>query len=438
MFALFIAVSILATIPLGKYVFEKWFNPITFYAVPWAVMILTYQLKLINYPDLKVDTWIIIFLTYWCFILGILSFYISHKNPDSRNNLFCKEAFRVKLFEDDGKFLKYLIFVFSTLGLIGGIQYWSVLLHDYGSFENILLNAGKIYRERVQGEIHGVVPYIYLFSYLGVFFSALYTAYKQKFSILILYPILAVIVRELANFSRAGILYGFLEFVLTFILFRHLLKKNSKIQVIRPSKKMIFSVIIAVLIMIIGASLIKTLRNPEDVIQNGGSRALNKFEGGFFISPSVYLYLSSHIVVFDKYMHHNEKSEGFGANTFFTAYSILSKFDFVNKPKYYHRGYYIPVWSNTSTYLHDLFADFGYSGLYLFPFLLGFLSSWFWYLTYQKNSIIYLTVLVHLSIVIGFSFFVIATRFPNWSLGLVFILLIIPLIEKITTSKSSG
>ena len=399
-------------------------------------MILTYQLKLVNYPDLKVDTWIIILLTFWSFILGILSYYVSHLESVSKKSAFSEENFRIKLFEDNGRFIKILILIFSTLGLIGGLQHWSVLLHDYGSFENILLSAGKIYRERVEGEIHGVVPYIYLFSYLGIFFAALFTAYKQKFNILIIYPILAVVVRELANFSRAGILYGFLEFIFTFILFRHLLKKNSVIQVIKPSKKMLISFIIAMLIMVVGASLIKTLRNPTDIIENGSSRTLNKFEGGFFISPSVYLYLSSHIVVFDKYMHHNEKSEGFGANTFFTVYSILSKFDFVEKPQYYHRGYYIPIWSNTSTYLHDIFADFGYTGLYLFPFLLGFLSSWFWYLTFQKNSLIYLTILIHLCIVIGFSFFVIATRFPNWSLGLIFILLLIPIVEKITQRKS--
>jgi len=48
------------------------------------------------------------------------------------------------------------------------------------------------------------------------------------------------------------------------------------------------------------AVLVKTIRNPIESFQ-GSSVKLKEYEGGAFISPTIYLYTCSHLGVLNKY-----------------------------------------------------------------------------------------------------------------------------------------
>ena len=426
----------LSSILISRFIFLKWFNHVALYSFIWMGMVGLYEIKLIRYSSLTIQTWSLIIGTFLAFILGTVTV-LTARSSQSRNNIIFQESeLDLPLFADDGRILKYFILLFSFIGIISAIQHWMVLMNKFGSIADILINAYQVYNLRVKGEIEGIVPYFWLLSYVGVFLAGIYTAYKNKLTLVSLLPILAVMLKELAKFSRAGILFGFFEFLISFFLFRHLLSKQSWKYKSFSKGRIIFAVILIAGLMILSAAAVKALRNPIDTFQ-GTSKVLNQYEGGAFISPSIYLYASAHIGVFNKYIGKESEMIPFGSNTFFTLYSALAKFDVVKRPNYNQRGYFIPIWSNTATYLRDLHADFGYAGLFLIPFLLGLLSTFTWFKFYETHKVVYHVILTHLYLIIALSFFVMVTRLPSWSICLLFLLGLIPLLEKIS-SWSAG
>ena len=70
------------------------------------------------------------------------------------------------LFYKNGLILKYAIIFFSIVGLLTALQHWKLLFDEYGTLANIMLEASKIYRDRVESPIK-VTPYVWLTSYVG-------------------------------------------------------------------------------------------------------------------------------------------------------------------------------------------------------------------------------------------------------------------------------
>lgn len=410
--------------------FGKWFNHVAIYASVWMVMLYLFELRLIYFIELSIYTWLIIIGSFLSFLFGSITV-LSARGTGIINSDNAPE--QLSIFLDKGKILRNVIYLFSLIGLLSAIQHWSVLLNEYGTVINVFLNAYHVYKSRTSGELEGVIPYVWLIIYPTIFFAGIYTAYRNKITIATILPIVALILKEVANLSRAGILFGFAEFVISYMLFRHLLKKNKSLN--KSSKlKAVGSVVILLLLFVTGAAFIKSVRQATDTFK-GTSSSLAKFEGGAFISPSIYFYAASHVAVFNQYLEADRERESFGSNTFFTLYSALAKFDLVKQPRFIQPGYFIPAWSNTGTYLRELYNDFGVIGTFIFPFLLGLFSSFYWVKFYESGKIKYLVILTHLYIVIAISFFVLVVRSPAWTIGGVFLLSSIPIIEKLISRK---
>jgi oligosaccharide repeat unit polymerase len=238
--------------------------------------------------------------------------------------------------------------------------------------------------------------------------------------------------------TRSGILFGLLEYLTSYLLYRHLITSGAnKIRFSRQRYKAMITVVVVLLVMIAGASAVKLIRNPTDEFQ-GTSNTINQFKGGILISPSIYFYAASQIGVLNQYLESDKEHLPFGNSTFFAIYTGFSKFDLTEKPNDQHEGYMIPYWSNTATYLRDLHSDFGYSGVFIFPFLLGLFTTYFWVKFYQNKNMINHVILVHLYLIIGISFFILVTRFPAWFYGFGLFLILIPLIEKLNSRKYIG
>lgn len=419
---------------LGKYIFRKWFNPLTLYAAIWTGMTFLYELKLLNFDQLATQTYLIILAGFTFFLLGILTIYTARYASGKSNNVFEFDNVFIPLFQDDGKLVKLIILITSVIGFFSAIQHWYVLINEYGSIISAILQAGKIYRQSIEGETKGVIPYIFIFSYVGVFFSGLYTAFKNKITLIALLPLLAVILKQIAFVSRAGMLFGFWEFTISFFLFRHLLNKDKKYQRQINKTKIVFSVLLVFVLVYGSASLVKVLRNPVEDFK-AASRTISKFEGGAFISPSIYLYVCSHIGVLNQYLINDDEKSSFGRNTFLPIYNLLAKFDIVENQGNYQQGYFIPMWSNTGTYLREIHSDFGYLGLFIVPFILGLISTWLWYKMYETQELIYLLLATFIYLIIAFSFLVMITRVSFWLLSFLLLLIILPLIEKYQKHK---
>jgi oligosaccharide repeat unit polymerase len=300
----------------------------------------------------------------------------------------------------------------------------------YGSIAGVFLNANEIYRLRIEEKIPGIIPYINAFGYAGVFFAAVYSAYKGKITLISLLPLMAVVIKEVANVGRAGIMVALISYSITYFFTRNVVRSNEKIK--KEKKKwgrQIAGFIIVLIILIAGASVVRSVRGTYESFA-GATKVLSKTRGGLLITPSIYLYFSAHVGVLNQFLIDEEVDKGFGENTLLTVYSILSKFDLVERPSDYQEGYRIPMWTNTGTYLREIIEDFGYAGLFLFPFLLGILAAYFWYRLQDKKDMISLVLLTYTSIIIGYSYVVMVTRLGLFTISFTLLLTAAIIINK--------
>jgi hypothetical protein len=120
------------------------------------------------------------------FVFGILTIVSARNLGFARNESKQeKQNSYLKLFIDEGKTVKYALLIFSFIGLYAAIQHWFILIDKFGSIPGVFLNANTIYILNTRGGIKGQVPFLSNFGYVAIFFSALYTAYKGRFTLLI-------------------------------------------------------------------------------------------------------------------------------------------------------------------------------------------------------------------------------------------------------------
>jgi oligosaccharide repeat unit polymerase len=340
---------------------------------------------------------------------------------------------KLQLFSDDGKALRLLIIICGVIGLISAIQHWMVLIDKFGSISAVLIKANLIYRMRVNGEISGTIPYLFSVAYSGVFLSGMYIAYKNKLDFVSIIPFIAVILKDSASVGRGGIFVGFLEFLIAFFLVRHLLS-DKKTVAVGKKKNLVVTLIVFAALFVVSSTLVKSFRGTFENFK-GATSALNKTKSGAIISPSIYMYFSSNVGVFSKYFEKGGEDAYFGENTFLPIYNLVSKTGLIKHGDFYPKGYYIPMWTNSATYLRDLHADFGYLGLFLAPYLLGLITTFFWFRFFEKGNALDYVILGHLVLIISFSVFYMATRSAAFLISFLFLLAVIPVVERIAVKN---
>ena len=427
------AISILGVL-LGKYLFKKWLNHLTLYSFIFGSSVFLYELKLLPYINIIPFAWFIIIVSFLSFLFGTITIISARNLYREHPTVIEKLDVSLKIFSDGGRTLKYAIILFSLISIYSTIEFWLFLIKQFGSIPGVLINAQVIYRLNVSGDLIGFTPYISLTGFIALFFAAIYTAYKRKFSILSFIPLISIMIREIGQAGRAAMSVALVEFVLTFFLFRYLLKSDFRQRFNFSRANAIVASILLVVLFILAASIVRISRTTESSEKfTGASSELSQTKENIFISPTIYLYASSNVAVLSKYFSSKGENTGFGQNTFQTIHYYLSRLELIDKLNEKPKGYYIPMWTNSATYLRDLHADFGISGVLLGPFFLGLLLTWLWFKFYEKQSIIAFTFLIYLNLIVVFACLGIVTRFTFWSLALLVILFLIPVLEKIST-----
>ena len=415
----------------GNKIFKCWFNHLTVYSFSMGVLTFFYELKLLPYSDLIILAWFFIIGSSVSFYLGILTV-ISARSLRGEIYSSRQTIISLPIFADNGKALKYSVIFFSLIGLFVAIHRWYVLINMFGSIPGVLLHAPRIYVLNVRGEIKEFIPYLPSFIYVGVFLAAIYTAYKGKFSFLSFFPLICVVLKELTYFGRGEMLFSTMEFFFTFFLMRNLLKHDS-LQRFKFSKINAFAATaLLLMLLIIAASFVRVARGAMENYP-GTSPVLKDLQGSMILTPSVYLYVSSDVGVLSKYLELEKENVRFGENSFRIVYEFLAKLTGTEEPFFFQKMYHIPVWTNTGTYIRELHADYGVTGVFLIPYLLGMIITFLWFKFYEKNNLIVMTALVYLFIIVGFSFLMIITRLNIWFLGQILIIAYVPLLEKMAT-----
>ena len=419
-----IVISI-ASILLGKALFGKWFNHIFLYIAAWAPIIILFQLRLIRYQEIDSGVWYLILFAFFSFILGSLTIYFSRRLKLSVADINIKE--KDIWMANEQKLLKILLLFFGIVGLIVVIQNWVVLLREFGTIQGVLLNASLVYKMRIDRSIEGQIPYFFTFSYVSMFFAAVYSASRNKISLLTLLPFVGVILKEISQSSRAGILNAFFLFFATFFIYRYFfqIKEEKKFS----NSKLVAGFMVVTLLLYLSTTLIRVTRITNEKFK-GATSELNEMEANAIISPSIYLYFSGQIGTLNKVIQYEERSKLFAEKTLTMFYGTIAKFDLVKRPKDHDKGYFIPVWINTGTYLREIFMDYGFPGLIIVPFILGLLCTLFWYKFFETGSLFNLAILSHLYVIVGFSFVIFVVRLSTWVFPIVILSVVTYLIEK--------
>lgn len=414
----------------GKFLFKQWMNHLTLYSAIWGLLIVLYELKLLPYYDLISLTWFYIISAFLSFVFGILTL-ISLRNLFRTNPIDIKPArLDLPIFKDGGVTLKYALLITSMIGIFAAVQHWLVLINLFGSIPAALINAALVYKLNLSGGAKGVIPYISNFGFVAVFLSGIYTAYKGRFSFITFLPFIGIIIKNMATLGRVSMLFALIEFFITFLLFRYLLKTDSAKRFKFSAKNAVFAFSILLLFVIFSASLVRATRVSNEYYK-GTSKELKQLEDNFIITPSIYFYLSCDVGVLNQYLQSNGEKTKFGENSFILFHYILSNFDVIQRPKDLQKGYRFPMWANTGTYIRELHADFGIAGVYLVPYFLGFLITLLWFKFFERHGMITLVLLTFLTLIIGFSFLMMITRLDIWTISLVLLLFIVPVIEKV-------
>jgi len=425
---LILNIFLIPSLWISKYFFKKWINPLSLYSIIWYFMLTFYHLKLVNYIDLSPLTWYVIIASHLALFLGSITFFLAKNSFPSEQSTTKTQQSKNDFIEQHLKTFFYLSLIFGLIGLGSALQVWFVLIKLFHSIVGVLFHLGKVYQMRVSGELKGIIPFLSVFIFASIFFSAVYSAYFGKIKLISLLPLASLIIKHIALVSRASILLGFLEYGLTFIFVYYFLSSQNK-TITKKGKTLLLQLTILGLIFILSAVAIKNLRGAAESL-SGETRTLRKLEDSPFLSPSIYLYLSGHVGTLEKFLSLSKENTRFGENTFLFIYSLLGKLGMVKKPSGYQQGYYIPVWINTGTYIRELIADYTFPGALLFIYFLGLFVSFSWIKFFYEGDLLYLSILVFFSLIVVMSFLVMITRLTNWYLSLIFITAIIQIIKK--------
>jgi oligosaccharide repeat unit polymerase len=385
--------------------------------------------------DLRETTWLLIILAFLSFSIGSITVFWGRQSFNLSNSISTNNNEALTIFSDGGKTVKMIILITGTIGFIAALQNWVVLLNKYGSISNVLLSANEIYSLRVDSKLTGVLPYFSAFSLIGICLGGAYTAYKNKLTLIVLLPFVAAVLKSLAQFGRVGMLIAFVAFISSFFLYRNYIASRADRRNF-SSKKIILVFLFFLILIISAASVVKIFRGTYEGFK-GATKELAAFKEGVIISPSVYLYLSSHVAVLNQYLVKGVEEADFGENSLAPFYNLFSKFGLTERVPYDARGYFIPMWSNSGTYLREIHADYGVIGVFLLPYLLGLFSSYFWVRFYYYGKPSSFIILLFLYQIIILSFFSIITRGAEWFIALFFLLAIFPTIKRIALKNAS-
>lgn len=404
----------LAGAVFGRLCFERWFNHLSLYSIIWGVGLALFELRLMNYIPITAEAWLIFGYAWIAFTVGSVSLLLV------RNALGLPEIsapnYTPLASRREKRVLAFTIFFLTFVALLAVLQHWSVLLAKFGSVTNVLVSGNLIYRMRTSEQLPGMVPYLDSFGLAAAFFAGVYSARTGKIRLITLLPLLIVILEDVAQVGRAKILNAGILFFSGYFLARVPAPQALKTSMAMKGRRLLNLVIVFALLLS-AAEFIRSFRRTYEALY-GASQQLSKLEGAAFITPSIYMYMSSHPGVFSAYWKAGGEHPFPGSNTFAPVFRILAKFGVGEDVPDYQKFYTIPIATNTATYLRELHADFGYAGILIAPFLLGLLSTYLWLRIKTHNRFVTVAVLAHVYVVVAFTYLYQATRAGYWVMTL--------------------
>jgi len=394
-----------ATVSLGRRLFRRWFNHVSLYGIIWSVSLLLFEMRLVQYYQLQIETWLIIFAGWIAFVAG--SIIVALQAGTSKDQLSTDQPpSNPDSLEKETHYLRVILWILIVLSFAAAVQHWFVVVGRFGSIANVLILGNYLYSLRVSEGLPGAIPYLGSLALTGALLGGVYTGLQGKLRLVAILPLIIIILIEIASMGRAKMIMAAILFATGYFLTRSHSASGGQMQ---QKYKRALTLAAAVVILAMGSEFVRSVRGSAESF-SGSTQTLRTLRGSAFITPSIYLYLTVNYGVLDQFLKKDEEKSSWGANTFAPVYRALAKIGFDTYFPHYQRFYRTPANANTGTYLREFLADFGILGILIVPFFLGLAISHFWFSYQRKMTYTSLAVLSYLFVWVGMSIFYGVTR----------------------------
>jgi oligosaccharide repeat unit polymerase len=407
------------SILLGRWIFGAWFNHVSLYSGIWSLSLSFFELRLIRYYPLELETWILIIGAWIAFILGSITIVAAHyafadHSPKKVNLL---NAIALKPLENETLILNRLLWALNAITLIAAFQHWYIVVHKFGSIANVFIWANILRTALVQNELPGMIPYADSLALSASLLAGFYTASIGRLKAVAALSLIIVILVDMASMGRAKMILGGILFLCGYMLCRR--RRSEIASKLKSSKlKKVVTIGLVGAIFLIGIEVVRSHRGVIESI-GGASKSLEKLRGSAFITPSIYMYFTVSHAVFNQYLKSQNEKTIWGQYTFAPFWRAISKLGFDTRVRYFQPFYNTPVSANTGSYLFELHMDYGLAGDFIVPYLLGGIASFYWFRVERRRKMLDLMVLGHVYVVIMMSFAVLSTQLGYWLISLV-------------------
>ena len=422
----------------GRLLFNRWFNHLSLYSLVWGVGLAFFELQLLNYNPIIAEVWLLILYAWIAFAAG------SAIPLLARAAVGASEAPAPSLLpapstQQEQRWLLFSIVILSGIALFAVLKHWLVLMEKFGSFSSVLLSGYQVYRSRIENQVPGVIPYLDSFALAALFFAGLYCGRLGRLKLWVLLPMLIVVAEDVAQAGRGKMLVAVILFFSAYFLARLAFEQKKPAFGTGGAKlKRILTLGLFIAVFFVAAEFIRAYRGSNENFY-GISKRLSKFSDYPFLTPSVYLYLSSHPGVFNAYWKAGGEEAPFpGSYTFAPIFRILAKAGLADDVPVFQKFYNIPIYVNTGTYLRELHADFGLAGILIAPFVFGWLCTLLWLRVRRRFGLIAFTWLAHLYLIVILAFLFLGTRLGHWAVSLVVSLAVSGFINFLSYFQTTG
>jgi oligosaccharide repeat unit polymerase len=398
MIAILAFLTTLAVI-VGRWWLGRLFNPLSIYSALWGFCLINYELRLIQYYEISTAAWLYIGLAWLSLYLGA--------------GFILLVDLREKTSRVPGKAnLKRLRGVIIGLSLVGGLGLVSQIFaisREFGNpFVALITNPGDIYGARAANEL-SAVSYVGAFTFAACTLAGIYTAKVGRFTLIGTAPLVLVAFQLFSVMGRTGLGVAAVLFAVSFVY----TPKPIRFEVPMWQRLVAAAVAMTLVATFVAVSAVRHL-NVEFA---GITPKMEEISDYVPFFPSVYSNFSATPVAFSLYLAtpEQEKAGFWGMYTFAPIFRFLSRLGFPCAVAAHEENYYTPVPMNTSTYLKNVYSDFGPVGVVIFPSLLGACLA---LLINRASGTLGLALLANLFVLAVFAFAFNFMLLGDWYIGL--------------------
>lgn len=433
MIVIFGAIVALFFVVFSVKVFGVLINPITLYVVVWGGGIVAASLNWAGYVPISSLGWWMISLSVLSFCFGGGTVICFNGNLINRYRKFSVDAHVLS-----SRTILRAVVLLTLVASVGTFFRWMALLRLYGSVENVILNANQIYSLRVAGEAVGSIPYTGCFGLAACALSGIYWGGSGRFRLALVAPFVIVTLESIANVGRLGIMMGIILYMTGFLVAKDVsIGKHSK-RVLGSRSSM--CLLILVVGIIVGSTYIRVVRHGNIRDLPYAPKVLESSPFWTAAVSSIYSNIAGPLTVFAESLDQRRadlgQSDVPGMLTLAPVFRLLAKTGLVPRVSYYLESVSIgPERMNAGTHLKDVYIDFGYLGVVVWPYLLGCIAVILFYEARRKKSLLGCVALSYVYLYIIFTTTVNLLRLGQFVIALAVSLATMVVVKRLEAKK---